>query len=268
MPQGRPKTGGWSQSGKLIIGGGAFIPPLPPLGPGVPTVLASSLLGRGLKFQADFTMDCYDGERPAEQYTVQFGITPPAKYQFIHPNVTAEIQFSVSGNTVIRRISLGDGTSISGICEALSVKVIDQTVDIPIDPDTGLPDFNVEYIVSVNAAPLPRSDGYTPPIFRPLRDLQHGPYLVVPGGPVPVAVPTIAGGVKSLMVMVSHATGGTLAGAGVIFADQTATAIGTYNPQSPIWVPMLPTTHSLFFLNGNPPLSGTLIYTPIYGVDG
>jgi hypothetical protein len=274
----KPKTGGWSQSAKLIIGGGAFTEVG---GLIVLTDLAKRLGSQGLKFQADFTLDCLPGERPAEQYSVSFCVTPPTANPFVHVNPIARISFSTRGNSIDHLISVGDGTSISGICETLSLRIFDATVDIPTvnDPITGLPVevFDMEYIITVTVAPLPRPDGYTPPIFFPVDNLQNAnravptfPLVAAAGAVVDTSVPVVIGQ-KSIMVMtalLNRSAGGSLEGAAVEFRDQNASRIGLYCPNSPVWVPIPPTTHSLRCYNTNGVGQSAISFTPIFGIDG
>lgn len=70
----------------------------------------------------------------AGPYTVQFGVNPPVyndppfyKNQAIGWQATADIEWCVEGGSVMRQITVSDGTEISAPAEAVRVKVTDST---------------------------------------------------------------------------------------------------------------------------------------------
>lgn len=59
----------------------------------------------------------------ARAYTVQFALQPPAN----GCDPTADIHFSVAGQTITRRVSVGNAVSITGLCQAINIQIYDTT---------------------------------------------------------------------------------------------------------------------------------------------
>jgi hypothetical protein len=122
-----PKRG-WSQAGKLLTG-----------------------VEGAVSLQANF--------KDPGSYTVQFGVVPPpiAAPAFGIFDCSAVVEWSVEGNTIRRRVSVGNGTSISGQGQAVAVRVSDQS--------SGAFGAN-EYTVSIQVAPGTRPSVNKPPTLR------------------------------------------------------------------------------------------------------
>jgi hypothetical protein len=163
------RTGGWSQSGKLAVGG-----------PGVGNVNPATgdpveIVSQGLNYQVSFYDEKDPRGRPAQVYTLTFdvdtrGIAMP---QFRKVRPFAEVVFATEGNTVSRAFNIVNGTSISGVCEHMTVRVQDQTQN----PGGGnIPVGAGIYTVSMLATPGTRPQGFVPPISAssPLAELAAG----------------------------------------------------------------------------------------------
>ncbi len=71
--------------------------------------------------------------RFARAYTVQFALLTP-------PNgcdCTADIHFSVAGQTILLRVSVGNAISLTGLCQALNIQLYDTTTVAPFTVITG-----------------------------------------------------------------------------------------------------------------------------------
>lgn len=107
--------------------------------------------GQGsVKLQKTFITDTQD---ESGYYTVQFGVTPPPGTTY---SATATITFKVNGQQVVRQVSVGQGTSISGVCEAIDIVVLDTSKIAGITA-------GVQYSVSINVVKGTRSSTANPP---------------------------------------------------------------------------------------------------------
>jgi hypothetical protein len=78
---------------------------------------------RELSMQANFPV--------AGFYTVQFGVEQDPSF-LTNPDIIADVTWSVEGNDIRRKISVGNGTTISGTGQACSVKVRDASIFGPV----------------------------------------------------------------------------------------------------------------------------------------
>lgn len=94
-------------------------------------------------------------------YTVQFSfkylVDPGGVSDPVYPE--AEIEWSVEGNTIVRRVSVQNGVSISGVAQGVKVRVYDATPDYS-------PAQNTPYQVSISVAKGLRG-GSEMPIYAP-----------------------------------------------------------------------------------------------------
>jgi hypothetical protein len=68
--------------------------------------------------------------RYARAYTVQFALLTPAK----GCDTTADISFSVAGQTILRRVSVGNAVSLTGLCQAINIQLYDTTTLLVLEP--------------------------------------------------------------------------------------------------------------------------------------
>lgn len=125
-----------------------------------------------LSMQANFPVSQY--------YTVQFGVIVPLDPLFSGFDAVAEITWIVEGQLVRRRVSVGNGVSVSGPGQA--VKVVVSDVSIP-----AIAGF--EYTVSVQVTPGTRPSVSRPPTLRGFSVQQ----ALLGGGTLDLAVPENAG---------------------------------------------------------------------------
>jgi hypothetical protein len=170
------KTGGWSASGELVTGGGD---------------------GAGVNLQAVFPN--------AGNYTLQFSVQRGDTY-IVRP--TAEITWSVQGNSVNRLVSIGNGLSISGQAEGVSVRIYDSlTENLGFDHWLGLP-----YLVSMQVVPGTRPNVGQPPTYSPVsyieenyndasietHDIGYTLAQVLKNRPIKILIPENAGAISFL----------------------------------------------------------------------
>jgi hypothetical protein len=65
--------------------------------------------------------------RYARAYTVQFSVFPPS----LGFDATADITFSIAGQSITRRVSVGNAVSLTGLCQAINIQIYDTTSIIP-----------------------------------------------------------------------------------------------------------------------------------------
>lgn len=126
---------GWSQSGTLLVGDP----------------------NRSVSLQADFTQGAF-----GQSYTAQFGLSKPTQQTYIRP--WADITWKVAGNEVRRRVSVTDGLSVSGVAEAVSIRMYD-TLRASGDGNVTM---GTAYVASINLAPGNRPAQNQPPQWIPI----------------------------------------------------------------------------------------------------
>lgn len=246
---------GWSQTGEMVVGGNAKV-----------------------TLQADFDVPSY--------YTVQFNIIPPADLQIPDPlqqlNVYAEITWNVSGNSVRRIISVGDGISISGTGQGCRVKVFDNStlrtpgatfryqVTCQISPDTRASNTNAPPTLWTQ----PQDDGFELVYADPLstRNVNVSNVLIAAGNVRAFDVPDDAG-VNGMFFQVqnfSNPANGVPDGSLLIRQRQSesGTLIQSHNDASSrnIWIPIYPSTRIVTYDNVD--AADALRVTHVWSVEG
>lgn len=232
------RTGGWSQSGSLRVGGPSH---------GGPS---------GLNFQISF----YDPEdprqRPAGQYSVMFNVdTRALPVAFRKVNPTARVRFATEGNSVERRISLVNGTTISGVCEHIEVLVTDETQNPGGGPVP--PGITLDYTVSILATPGTRPAWSMPPCLRGTAL----PIVVLAAGVAAIPIPDDSG-VATVAIFAEPAAGGVAAARQL---DSSGTVLSSWTPLTPEYVALLPQATTIQVANVG---AGTVRFAVLFGVDG
>jgi len=250
--QGANKKIGWSASGKLKTGDRT----------------------KQVTLQADFPI--------AGSYTLEFGFNAnPLSNVAI--KCEAQITWTVEGNFVTRRVSVGDGTTVTGVGQAVRVVLTDTSLQlasqsIPIIP-LGTQPNGVEYDVSVQVAPGTRGSNANPPVWLPntgfLPDgsfVQGSVGISVNGAPARISVPSDVGATSvkvvynptTLAVPKAHTDPGL-----VIFFRQNGSSIALYSLVGETgFVPLIPGTDqiSISCLDLTP--DAWYQFIAIFGVDG
>lgn len=218
---------GWSQSGKLTTGD----------------------KNRSVSLQANFTT--------SQDYTVEFGLEPnPLSNDPIFAE--ALIQWSVEGATISRRVTVSNGTSVTGVGQAVHVVVKDNTSNVA---GIGAPNA-VEYGITIQVAPGTRGTDKQPPTLI----ASPSEYTVAPGGFTAVNIPQDAGA-KSVFVT---AWSGTVMAEGKVQVDHiiSNTSFKTYDPRQYDWVPLTPGATQIGLTNNIAPGGANIFFSVTFGIDG
>lgn len=208
-------------------------------------------------------------------YTVQFGVVHSVLEETAPcpTRINATITWSVEGNTVSRRISVANGTQISGTGEAVSVLVEDNTTINKLGP----PDPDVEYNVSVLITPGTRPSKEMPPVLlsedtdnaSTFAGFTRGTIIIAPTDQFTFDVPEDAGiigfyyGVVGTNIITSeYVYGRMLHSGGAIVAEFDATPGRGYNG---VWNPLTPGANQIQFTNQT---SQMITVTLMFAVDG
>lgn len=160
----KPPKDGWQVSGSLFI----------------------QDTSKKVKLLADFTTSRYG----AGMYTAQLslGVIPAGS----NPDVTATLIWKVEGAQITRKVSVGNGVSVSGQAQGVEIVLEDTTVF------TSVPLVGAEYEVIAQVAPGVRAGRAFSPILRGVANgvvpnTRLWPKVVAAGGTVQFLVPLEAG---------------------------------------------------------------------------
>lgn len=223
--------GGWSSSGPITI----------------------QNTQTGVKLAVDFPK--------SGQYTVQFGVEPaidPATQLPYASDTQATISWSVAGNTVQRVVSVGNGVSVSGTGQAVTVVVRDVTVNTSAPAGT-------KYNVSVQVSPGTRaSNGHPAILISPLSRTQLAP-APGPGEFVIFDIPANSGVISVEVEAGDPVVGGTPMDV-VISQFSGANVYKTYTYSGPVFVPVAPSATKLIISNQN--AADAVDVSVTWGIDG
>ena len=241
----KPVLRGWQKSGKLKMLDTA----------------------RSVSMQADFP----DPGNYTIQFSIQTKINPAPFGQ--KNQALAEIEWTVEGGTIKRVISIGNGTSITGVAQAVKVRVIDDT-------RTGTAfaaGFDPEYLISMQVVKGTRPAVNRPPSRIPANIAAGGGYqaltngytILPSGGGVLIPVPEE--GAISVSVQVQDASvGGTLVPEDSIAVLQrqhsgASTILSVCDPRDFDWIPLSPACGYILVANYN---AFDVAVSVAFGIDG
>jgi hypothetical protein len=215
------------------------------------------------------------GDAP-DVYTVKvMPLDLPSVYSDSAPNIIvsayADIVFGAQGQVAKRRVSVGQGVSISGQCDYINLTVTDNT---PVAQNTELPVNPICYMVSAVVAPGVRPDSYTPPTLGLVDD--NG-YAVTP------AEMTVRGLEQSAVFTIPQNVGVISIAAGAYDSTHPNSAIPTgeillyqlgpgglilaaTDPRVTPWIPLVPGAQAIQFSNGLD--ADDVQFYAMFGVDG
>jgi len=270
-----PQTG-WSQSGNLVCQG-----PTVPANPGQPAA------GNVVKMQVCFPECCV--------YTIQFDISQ--QYQALGNAgqlVFADINWTINGTSVRRSVSVMSGTTISGMGEAVDVRVYDGS---PPGSEVGLP--GQVYAVVINIAPGLRPAESQQPFYDIPYPENAGPFSTYLGTcAIPVAAassyqlffpqqdtflsagglfppnrpPTTGGKLKPIGATSIHVTVGSINTPPHPILNQEAQVIidnlnRVYDPRDcPLWNPLPPGAYAATLVNNS--ATDPYVFSVTLGIDG
>lgn len=194
-----------------------------------------------VQMQADFERDL--GGDGAGTYTVQFAIGSLPAAANVKAQAQAFITWSVNGQSVQRRVSVANGTSVTGVGESVKVVIVDTTNQV--NPPWVLPlKFTAQYRVSALVVKGTRPSVQQPPVLLPEDTVQfaggpgweQGQAFLNGGGDFIDAPVTPDMGVISVFVTgAKTAVGATQ----VLVLGENSTVLKVYDPVVyPGWVPI------------------------------
>ena len=217
-----------------------------------------------------------NGSSVASVYTLQFALTskpiPPGSPLEPATRAYAIVTWSIGGNQIIRKISISNGATITGVGAGCSVQVYDATGQATNPPLTGA-DPVPYYDVIVTLTPGSRGESSVPPVYYPIPSA--GLLPINPGtGTVPISVtkiPVNAGATSVAVTGFGAAAIPTEATVTQYCGDFAAGGSGAVVKQYrvvdyPGFVPLDPTATEV--LIDNPSTANTLNWSIVFGIDG
>jgi hypothetical protein len=205
-------------------------------------------------------------------YTVQLGIQPIASPGNAGQVSVAEalVTWSVGGNSVRRRVTLGKGVSLSGTGESVGVELTDVTEDGIAFP----PGYVGKYQVTALVSEMPRAGGSVPPTWVPNNDPVSGwnngrQVLAAGASTTSLTIPTNAGIVSvGVAVSATDNLAGHVIPDGSVVVEQLhalANVVKRYDPRIAPFVAWSPFADQVIVRNFN----AFQIYVAIaFGIDG
>ncbi len=195
----KAKSGGWAAFGKLFPGSN----------------------DQNVTLQVEFPI--------STTYTVQFSVSDP-NTAVDRVQAEAEITWNVEGNFVRRLVNCANGVSVTGVAQGAKVVIRDASL-------VGALNTPVEYLVSVQIAPGPRS-GQQNPLFAPIPNFVS----IADASTEVFQIP--AGAVAVYVAVVPNVPGAALPSNGVLVIQRTVAPISnTVFQWSPLvnteWIPLV-----------------------------
>jgi hypothetical protein len=240
--------GGWQQTQKMKKGGGrsAF-------------TVAADFTKPGINARTKLPVD----PPGAGAYTVQFGVSG-FQAGAGRPYILADIVWMV-GAGIKRTVSVQNGTSLTGVAEAVNVTVRDATPGA-----ASAQTYSVTVLISKGNRGVFKQPPYLIPLIGTAPSQTIGHVFVPPSSSVTVDVPD-DGGIISLNTNVawndSAIVAPILPGEAIVM-QFGASALKKYDPRDQDWVPVVPNLESITLFNNNAGQPAGLMYSIAYGIDG
>lgn len=198
-----------------------------------------------------------DNLEPGE-YTIQFEAQPPSDGAGF--SAYAIVTWKILGQQLTRKVGVFSGTAISGVAEAVDVKIVDVSGEGTLLPVSPVP---VPYKIACTLSRGTRATTMQPPtlVSQPV-----GVVIPTPGGSTEWIIPKNAG-IMSAMLFVRS----TVAFAPFAFSAFVRTAsfqtVTSYNvsPDNPVWIPIAPSAEAIIILNDS---AGDATANIVWGVEG
>ena len=197
----------------------------------------------------------------AATYTVQFSIV--LNYTPIRSSLQticyAVVKWTVDGQDIQRVVSVGNGVSLTGVGQGVTIQVYDDTTLIAGEPT------NEQYTVTATVSPGSRASTVNPPTYYPNPSFfilgAFGSGTNVKSIPVPAN-----SGITSVLVITDQHDASTTLDVGVIQQDTTGNTYAEYNPLNyPDFVPLNPGANVVTIINVS---NNVAQVTIVFGVDG
>jgi hypothetical protein len=219
-------------------------------------------------------------------FTVEFSLQPlegpspgnPAVYM-----AEAIVDLVCEGNLVRRRVSIANGTTLTGVAEGIKVIMWDTTPNASSAAYGSLSQVGLKYNVSVQVALGTRPGKNTQPQLTPGPDVTNNPanndapgFFFVAGahGSIEVPIPKDAG-ITSIMALVTagFAQGDSLSTEGAVVELVNSvggfTMAAWYPLLTPgIWIPVPAGADTVVLQNLAAASNGTTFYTLFFAIDG
>jgi hypothetical protein len=200
----------------------------------------------------------------AGTYTIQFRLQNVDTNKDYH--AVAVVEFSVNGNTTRRIFTINNGTSITGVGEAVRVSVLDD-----LDASAGATKPQT-YVCSVSVAIGARVNVQQPVVYNPLITVGGvtlaGSLVLAAASNATIEIPDDSG----VISVFTTAGCAEKLGPPVIYTEaelqvqhRGTGVLKMYDPRLPVWVPIGNGASKLFFINA----SATAVrFSVAYGIDG
>ncbi len=196
-------------------------------------------------------------ERPGV-VTVQFNVSGNGGVSVLP---VATVFFKANGISVQRQVSVGNGTSISGVAEAVTVQVQDQTNQFF---GTNTPPATT-YNVAATVVPGVRAPTNQPPILM----TPQGQLTVLPAGGSPLVVPIPQNaGVASAFITAQNTAPPVTPASSVVANFLSSQVQIYYETPTGLWVPVAPGAQAIQIANYGGTGSAAAIVSCLFGIDG
>ncbi len=196
-----------------------------------------------------------------DNYTVQFSVTPDPLITYTDPiRAIGTVLWKVDGLFLQRKVTIGNGISISGTAEAITAIITDDTGSVG-----GANAFG--YAASVQISKGTRASIQQPPTFIP--KVPSVQTAIVNTGTLDIAVPSNAGAISYMTLASPSAPGAAVIAGGITCAQQLVVGGTNAFISDPIldrgWIPLSPNVTNLRITNK----SGVAVnVSVIFGIDG
>lgn len=262
LPEGTDDMGamkdGWSVSGYLSTGGQLL-----------PANNAHAATMPEISTQARFSE--VDHGPGAQYFTVQFNVTPPAHGLFY---AYADVTWSVQGNDTTRRISIANGTVISGTAQYVKVRMFDGTPAALVDSRALTSEaYYVDACITPGSRPSTQQPPrFVPPVFPgqaiiPGAAAVPGFYDIAASLSLDVPIDQTAG-IISVFIQGIGANRQLVAGDATIFFSVSGLGVSNVDMKDIIgeWLPVPPGANALGIQNNSN--TDPLFASVVFGVEG
>jgi hypothetical protein len=211
-----------------------------------------------------------------DSYTLQFSVTRPVGNNLNAATITpvAIISWNLGGISYQRKISVFNGSSITGVAEHVTVQIVDETnpnevIPVVVPP---IPPF-IDYEVNISVGRGVRGSVSMPPTYQQYYLNKYGNRLGLveldQSTNFTLAIPTDAG-VSSVMITSAYLGVAATPGDPENIVGQVGLLGGTplkyYNPNLHGFVPISPQTALIVLYNND--TAQKLYYNVTFGIDG
>lgn len=217
------------------------------------------------------TVSLQCGFRKPGNYTVQFSTTPAVDSSTLAPirsQPEALILWSVGGNSIQRRVSVGNGVSVSGAAEAVQVKLYDNTTD----SQGAITDGPIQYQVQAIVVPGVRAAVSQPPtLLANDTNFAEGMLTINPNTTSPaLAIPLDAGVISMQVAVQAQAVAGAVIPWGTVIVRQqvsggTPRTLKECDPRDFEWIQLNQGCDQIEIRNSN---AFPIIVNVAFGIDG